>query len=171
MNIALIGMMGSGKTTVGCLLKEKISGFSFVDTDEEIVKAENMSINEIFAKKGENYFRKIETEILNKYLNLDNFIISTGGGVIKSEENIKNLKEKSLVIYLKADACNIYERIKNNKERPLLNSNDMKAEIENILSQRTSKYEQAHIVVDTCGKNFNIIIEEIIKKAGIDGKN
>ncbi len=171
MNIALIGMMGSGKTTIGKLLAEKFSMFSFTDTDEEIVKTEKLSINEIFVQKGEKYFRELETKILNKYLDSDNNIISTGGGIIESEDNLNNLKKKSIVIYLEADADTIYNRIKNNKERPLLNVKDMKIKIEDILSQRLSKYKQAHIIVDTQNKSFNIIINEIIDRVGLYGKN
>ena len=113
MNIALVGMMGCGKTTIGKLIAKDLN-FSFIDTDKLIVEKENRSINKIFEENGEEYFREIETSILIKTLNNDNQIISTGGGIIKKDENIKLLKEKSIVIYLKADDKTLYERVKNN---------------------------------------------------------
>ncbi|MCD7780154.1 MAG: shikimate kinase [Candidatus Gastranaerophilales bacterium] len=164
MNISLIGMMGSGKTTVGRLLAEKLTGFSFFDTDEEIVKRENKSINKIFEEKNEQYFRKIEAEVLKEILQGNNKIISTGGGVVKSSENLKLLKEKSVVIYLKANAYTLYERIKNNKERPLLNVDNMREKIITLLSERSKFYEQAHIIIDSQNKKADIISLEIVEK-------
>ena len=99
MNIALIGMPGSGKTTVGKELKKILKNYSYFDTDEEIVRLENRSINEMFAKDGEAYFREVETKVLLDILKNDNQIISTGGGIVKSEKNVKELKEKAFTIY------------------------------------------------------------------------
>ena len=94
MNIALIGMMGSGKTTISKLLVDKISEFSFVDTDLIIVERENMTINDIFSLKGEDYFRSVETKVLEDILVNDNQVVSTGGGIVKKEQNILLLKVK-----------------------------------------------------------------------------
>lgn len=161
MNISLIGMMGSGKTCIGELLA-KLLNMSFVDTDEQIIKSEKTSINQIFAQKGETYFREIETATLKNVLNFNNQIISTGGGIIKSDENLSLLKEKSLVFYLKASPDILFERIKNNKERPLLNVENMKDKIKTILQERISQYEKAQYIIVTDDKSPIEIANEII---------
>ena len=163
MNIALVGMMGCGKTTIAKLLAKDLS-FSFVDTDSLIIEKENRSINEIFEKNGEEYFRELETSILKEILNNHNQIISTGGGIIKKDENIKLLKEKSIVIYLEANANTLYERVKNNKERPLLNVDDMQERIRILLNERIEKYRQAHHTISTTNKEPIEIKNEIIGK-------
>ena len=161
MNISLIGMMGSGKTCIGELLA-KLLNMSFVDTDEQIIKTEKISINQIFAQKGETYFREIETATLKNILNFNNQIISTGGGIIKSDENLSLLKEKSVVFYLKASPDILFERIKNNKERPLLNVENMKDKIKTILQERISQYEKAQYIIVTDDKSPIEIANEII---------
>ena len=161
MNISLIGMMGSGKSTIGKLLAENLS-FSFIDTDEEIVRLEKTSINEIFEKKGEDYFRQIEKNVLEAIIQNDNMVISTGGGIIKLDDNIHNLKEKSKVFYLKVRPEILYNRVKNNSERPLLNVDDMKNRIINLLNERNKKYEQAHVIINA-EQEPEIVVKEIIE--------
>ena len=161
MRISLIGMMGCGKTTIGKILSIKLN-LKFIDTDSEIVEKENRSINDIFAQNGEEYFREVETFTLKEVLNNDNIIISTGGGIIKKEENINLLKEKSIVFYLEADEKTLYERVKNNNERPLLNVEDMQEKITTLLKEREEKYKQAHYTIQTTNKEINEIANEII---------
>ncbi|MBQ8887261.1 MAG: shikimate kinase [Candidatus Gastranaerophilales bacterium] len=161
MNISLIGMMGSGKTTIGKILAEKLD-YIFTDTDSKIVEQENCSINEIFGNKGEDYFRKLETNVLIETLKNDNQIVSTGGGIIKKDENINLLKEKSIVFYLEADDKTLFERVKNNKERPLLNVENMQEKITILLNERIQKYKQAHHTISTINKTPNEIVNEII---------
>lgn len=164
MNISLIGMMGSGKTTISKLLSEKLADFVLVDTDELIVLKEGKSINDIFSQNGEAYFRKVETEILKSVLSSNNQIISTGGGIVKSVENLKLLKENSKLFYLYADVESLYSRVKNNNERPLLNCDDMYEKINLIFSQRKSLYEKADFIINTVDKEPEMIVEEIIEK-------
>lgn len=171
MNISIIGMMGSGKTTVAKLLSEKLAEFSFIDTDDLIVKTENLSIVDIFAKKGEDYFRNLESKILAKSLKNDHQIISTGGGIILNDSNMKILKEKSVVFFLNADADTLFLRLKNNKDRPLLNEGDMKDKISTILSERINKYKQAHYIINTDNMSPEAITEEIIRKSGVNGNS
>ena len=171
MNISLIGMMGSGKSTIGKILQQKLEEYTFIDTDEEIIKSENLSINEIFEQKGEDYFREIESKTLNLILEKKNQIISTGGGIIKRDKNIQNLKQNSLVIFLSADTNTLYERLKNNKDRPLLNSEDMKNKIETLLKERIDKYKKAHIEINTTNKPTELITEEIIRELKNNEKN
>ena len=162
MIISLIGMMGCGKSTIAKLLSDRLC-FQLLDTDSLIVNRENQSINEIFQNKGEGYFRHLESEILTEVLAVDNSVISTGGGIVKSEANILLLKEKSIVFYLKADENVLYERVKNNRERPLLNTEDMFLKIKTLLFERNEKYEFAHYVIDA-NQEPNKIVDEIIEK-------
>lgn len=162
MNIALIGMMGSGKTSIGKLLSDSLPVYSFVDTDSLIVLKEGKSINEIFTENGESYFRNVETDILKSVFDKDNQIISTGGGIIKSDENLFLLKEKSVVIYLKASADTLYNRVKGNNERPLLNTDGVKEKIVNLLEERSCRYEAAHYIIETDKKTPKMVVDEII---------
>ena len=162
MIISLIGMMGCGKSTIAKLLSDRLC-FQLLDTDSLIVNRENQSINEIFQNKGEGYFRHLESEILTEVLAVDNSVISTGGGIVKSEANILLLKEKSIVFYLKSDENVLYERVKNNRERPLLNTEDMFLKIKTLLFERNEKYELAHYVIDA-NQEPNKIVDEIIEK-------
>ena len=163
MNIALIGMPGSGKITVALLLAKKLVGFSFVDTDAKIVEIQKTSINDIFAKKGEQFFRKLETQVLTSILKKDKQIISTGGGIILSDINKKLLKENSFLIYLKTSEKTLYERIKNNKERPLLNTSDLSNRLHQLILQRKSLYEDAQFIIETDDKTPDIIVDEILR--------
>ena len=162
MIISLIGMMGCGKSTIAKLLSDRLC-FQLLDTDSLVVNRENQSINEIFQNKGEGYFRHLESEILTEVLAVDNSVISTGGGIVKSEANILLLKEKSIVFYLKADENVLYERVKNNRQRPLLNTEDMFLKIKTLLFERNEKYELAHYVIDA-NQEPNKIVDEIIEK-------
>ena len=107
-NIALIGFMGSGKTTVGKALARALE-MKFVDIDKEIVNLEKRTVAEIFEQDGEEYFREIERKIIDKESKDNNIVISTGGGVIIDNANIKKLKESSFVVYLNCDIDCIYD--------------------------------------------------------------
>ena len=162
MNIALIGMMGSGKSTIGKLLAEKLN-LKFYDTDEEIIKLTNYSINQIFEEFSEQTFRTMETIVLAKILNLDNQVIATGGGIIKRKENQELLKNTT-TIYLKADNETLLERVKNDNSRPLLNNKNLFLTIQTILYEREPLYEQSKIIVDTTNKTPDEVVNEIIEK-------
>ena len=162
MNIALIGMMGSGKSTIGKLLADKLN-MKFIDTDEEIIKLSNCSINKIFETQGEKAFREIEKIVLSKVLKLDNQIISTGGGIIKEEQNRELLKGVT-TIYLQADDSTLFERVKNDNTRPLLNTNNLLTTIQTILSERKHLYEKATLIIDTTNKSPENIVKEIMEK-------
>ena len=130
-NIILTGMMGAGKTTVGKELAT-IMNCNFIDLDETIEKNYG-KISDIFKQKGEEYFRQIETLELKKLNIQETFVLSTGGGIVLKDENIKILQTLGYVFYLEASTDTIYERIKNQKHRPLLNTPDTKRSIEKIL--------------------------------------
>ena len=138
-NIILIGFMGSGKTSVGKRLSIKLRR-EFIDMDDFIEKREGMTINEIFAKKGESYFRELEKEICKRYGERSDKVIATGGGVIKNPENMKNLKKNGIVCYLKASPEKIADNLKTDNTRPLLNVENKLEKINELLAQREASY-------------------------------
>ncbi|MGL5049041.1 MAG: shikimate kinase [Fusobacteriaceae bacterium] len=150
-NIALIGFMGSGKTTIGRQLAKALE-MKFIDIDKMISMKEKKTIPEIFQEKGELYFRTLEREIIEEESRENNIVIATGGGAIVDNENIKNLKKSSYVVYLDTSLECIYERVKNGKNRPLLNDvENLFSTIEELYSKRAWLYE--------ISSNFKIKIE------------
>ncbi len=147
-HIVLIGMMGSGKTTVGRLLSE-ILGMSFIDTDEIIEKQEGISISEIFKTKGEDYFREKETVVLNSLLNNKPSIIATGGGIILSSENREMIKKRSIPIFLYGDIETLAERLKKAKDRPLLEGDSIENRLKAIWHEREKFYKEFENSVNT----------------------
>ena len=149
MNIILIGFMGVGKTEVGKLLAKKLK-MTYIDTDSMIEKEQKTAINDIFAKKGEESFRDMESGLLEKLGDLDGRVISTGGGIILRPENVIKLKSMGPLVLLWADPDTIYERIKKDDTRPLLKVEDPKGRIREILEFRAPIYKGiADLEVDT----------------------
>lgn len=141
-NIILVGYMGCGKTTVGKNVA-KNKEFTFVDTDEMIEEQQGKKISEIFAEQGEAAFRDMETEYLKQLIseNQENLVISTGGGMAVREENRKLLAQLGSVIYLKASPEVIYERVKTDTTRPLLQCEDPLQRIKDMMAVRGPIYE------------------------------
>ena len=164
MKIILIGLMGAGKTTVGKELSNKLN-LRFVDMDDEIEKQSKMSIVEIFEKYGEDKFRQIESELLKKIILEDNIIISTGGGIIKIDDNFKLLKNQENVVFLNGSVETLVKNVSNDThKRPLLkDSKDLYVKIEELLSERYAKYkESSNIIIDTNNKNINEVVSQIL---------
>lgn len=144
-NIVLTGYMGSGKTTVGKELS-KITGRIFVDTDKLIEETEDMSISEIFEKYGEDYFRELEMKMVEKVSRLNGTIISTGGGVIKNQINIKHLKNNGEIFFLNPDFSEIVSRISKSTTRPLIKN---KVNMEKLYKERLPVYlKYADYIID-----------------------
>ncbi|QCK16468.1 shikimate kinase [Mangrovivirga cuniculi] len=164
--IYLIGLPGSGKSSVGKVLSSKLD-CDFIDLDEWIEKNEKTSIKEIFAVKGENYFRDLETHALE--ILSDKFVtgtvISTGGGTPCYNDNIRLLKSTGLLVYLKTDIDVLVKRIESNltekDNRPLFNAVDIESKYKALLRDRSSYYENAHLIVDT-GRLTEIEIADLI---------
>ncbi len=161
-NIALIGFMGVGKTLVSKELERDI-GLGIFSTDETIVKQENMNIADIFEIKGENYFRQLEKRVVGEACQKTNVIIDCGGGVVLDSENVKTLKSHCTIIYLSANADTIYENIKDKNDRPLLNVDDPKKAIQDLLEKRSLFYEKAaDYIVDGNNKTISQMAREVM---------
>ena len=163
-NIILTGMMGAGKTLIGNSLKDLLKEFEFIDTDEFIEQSQNMKISQIFKKFGEEYFRELETSAIKKICKKNNMIISLGGGSFEKAENRKILNERGYTIYLKTSAKVLFERIKNQSNRPLLKKGFSEDSIAKILKKREKNYEKALITVDTTDKTLYNIVAEIFQR-------
>ncbi|MDD3375410.1 MAG: shikimate kinase [Candidatus Omnitrophica bacterium] len=169
-NIALVGFMGSGKSTVAKLLAEK-SGRKLVSTDELIIDRERMEITDIFSIKGEKYFRNVEEDVVFEVSRGEGLVIDCGGGVVLREQNINNLRYNGTIVYLKTSSQAIYRRIKDQSHRPLLNVENPKVKIAELLIERASFYEKADLTVDTDGKSVEKVVEEIIKAISHESSN
>ena len=164
MLIALIGFMGSGKSTVGRELARRLA-YSLLDTDEVIETKAEMSIPEIFKKHGEKYFRQLEEEVLAEIIeNNEDLVIATGGGIVLSEKNRRILKEKTTTILLQAGVEELYNRLKNETNRPLLAVENPLAEIRRLLEEREEYYNTADFKVSTDGLQVEEIVEIILKE-------
>lgn len=161
-SITLIGMMGSGKTTVAKELNKLLPDFRLVDIDEDIEKTSGKKISEIFLKYGEQHFRELEAHKIKHYSSGENLIISAGGGVFENPSNRKVLLNNTNVVYLKASAGEIYNRIKQETHRPLLKENFSIQRISDILDKREKNYQKAHFQVVTDKKTPTQISQEII---------
>jgi shikimate kinase len=152
--IFLTGMPGSGKSTSGKLLAEKL-GYTFVDLDQEIEKSKEKPIKQIFEEEGENTFRQVEHESLMRLIQEAklNTVISLGGGTIAHNNNIDPVKKSGTLIYLEVKPQILVERLKNETaNRPLFNATDPELKINLLLSLREHFYKQAHISIDANGK-------------------
>ena len=163
-NIVLIGFMGSGKTTIGKALEEK-TDMVFVDTDELIEAYEGYQISNIFADKGEAYFRRLENETLNNLLvSTDNKVISTGGGIVTNQANIPLLKQLGKVFYLRIKPETVVERLEGDKTRPLLMGEDKLVKVEQLMTDRKELYEMvADKTIDTDCLSVSEIVRRILE--------
>jgi len=161
-NIALVGFMGAGKTVVGKALARHL-GMIFVDSDESIVEKERRSINDIFAKDGEPYFRKVEKEVIKEISQRDGLVIACGGGVVLDKDNMSNLHRNGVVIYLQTSTDVIFERTKNYNHRPLLNVENPKKQIEDTLKTRAPFYSQAEYTIDTSKLTIDEVVNKILE--------
>ena len=161
-NIAFIGMMGCGKTTIGKEMSKFLPEYSFVDIDEEIEKSTGKKISEIFLRYGEHHFRMLESEKIKRVCEKQNQLISLGGGAFENPQTRELLGKTTLTIYLKAAPQEIYNRIKEEIHRPLLRKNFSVEKITEILNKRKFNYEKAAKIIDTNGKTPDNIVKEIL---------
>lgn len=161
-NVILIGFMGCGKSTVGLRLSYRLRR-TLIDTDKEIEKEERRAISDIFEADGEAYFRDRETAIIQKLINnANNQIILVGGGLPVREQNRALLHKLGQVFYLQAEAATIYERVKDDTTRPLLQVEEPLKRIETLIRERDPYYRAAaDVVITVDGKSFSQILDEI----------
>ncbi len=163
-NIFLIGFMGSGKTTISEYLNNTFAMKS-VEMDCVIAEREGMSISDIFAVHGEEYFRSLETNLLIEMQAESNVVVSCGGGVPMREKNIAEMKKHGRVVLLTASPETIYQRVKDSHDRPLLENHMNVPYIAELMAERKEKYEAAaDITIKTDGKDEPAICAELAQK-------
>jgi shikimate kinase len=161
--IALIGLSGTGKSTIGSFLANKL-GLDFLDTDTIIETDLNQTISEIFKNYGEMFFRDQETKTLQKIANIKNcFILSTGGGIITNSANLELLLDKFFVVKIYCDLDILHDRIKDDTARPLTQNNSFE-KINTLFKQREALYNKAHISIDSSSGDIEKIANNLIQK-------
>jgi shikimate kinase len=162
-NIFLIGFMGAGKTTVGKILANKLR-LTFLDLDELIEKELKLTIQEIFSKHGEDFFRDAETKVLRAIAKKEGQVVATGGGVVLRTENWEQMEKRGITVYLRAPAEVLWSRVGNNASRPLLQVENPFERVCELLSKRIPLYEKADLILDTENVPPEDIAEEIREK-------
>lgn len=143
--VALVGMMGSGKTAVGMALAKRL-GVPFLDSDAAIVEAANMTIAEIFERDGESFFRRRESEVLARLMEGPVGILSTGGGAYLSADNRDLIHERGVALWLRADTELLWNRVRHKTTRPLLRTADPRATLDELVAKREPAYSRAELV-------------------------
>ena len=160
--IVLVGMMGAGKTSVGIRLA-KAMGLTFIDTDDEIEKAANMSIPEIFDSHGEDYFRDGERRVLARLLQGEVSILATGGGAFMDKETRKLIKQKAYTFWLRVPLDELVRRVKRKpNKRPLLEGGKVKEKLAALLVEREPIYELADIVISSTTDSHEDVVAMIL---------
>lgn len=160
-NLALVGFMGTGKSSVGRALAMHF-GFEFLDTDELIVARAGKPITDIFEQDGEAAFRELERQVVGELAQRSGCVISTGGGLGASPGHLGALKEHALTVCLWASPETIYERVRHSSHRPLLNHPDPLARIRELLGEREAVYKQADLLIGTELRNVKEVAHQII---------
>lgn len=162
-NIILIGPMGSGKSTIGSLLAKKLHR-EFIDSDHYIEEKTGVDIPRIFDVEGEDGFRQRETAALQELSQLNNMVIATGGGSVIKAENQSLLSNSGFIVFLDTSIRQQMSRLKKDKKRPLLQTEDPKSRLEALLQQRKPIYQNlADYIIKTDHKYVKLILSEICK--------
>ena len=161
-NIFLVGLMGSGKTTIGRALAKKLN-LRFIDADHEIEARTGATIPLIFEIEGEASFRQREADVIADLTAQQGVVLATGGGAVLNEQSRRHLHERGIVIYLRASVNSILQRTSHDRNRPLLQTADPKAKIEELSRQRAPLYEEvAHITIETGRPNVQSVLQNIL---------
>lgn len=161
-NITLVGFMGTGKTSVGWRLSRRL-GMPLIDTDDVIEQDSGMTIADIFAQYREPCFRKLESAAVRKVSGLDNYVISTGGGVVLRESNLERLKRNGIVFCLTATPEVIWKRVRHKTHRPLLQTPDPLGRIRQMLADRAPYYAHADYEIHTTDLSIDEVANKIIE--------
>lgn len=165
-SVALIGMMGAGKTAVGGQLARML-GVAFLDSDDEIARAANMSIAEIFERDGEAFFRRKESQVLARLLQGPPAVLSTGGGAFLMPRNRQMISQRGISVWLKADLEVLWERVRHRNTRPLLKTPDPRATLRELYEARTPIYALADLTVEAeAGNSIDATADKVVKALG-----
>jgi shikimate kinase len=162
-NLALIGFMGTGKSSVGRLLAQRLR-FEFVDTDALIEERAGQCISEIFARRGEAVFREIEQQVVAELAHRDGVVIATGGGLGANPANLASLQQHALVICLWASAAAVWRRVRRQTHRPLLQDPNPQEKIRALLAQREPVYRTADVLVNTEARSARVVAQHILRE-------
>lgn len=166
-SVFLVGMMGAGKTTVGRLLAQSL-GFEFVDADRELEARSGVLIATIFSVEGEDGFRRRESALLDELTQRPGIVLATGGGAVLDPQTRRRLRERGLVVYLRASADEIHRRTRTDRSRPLLQTDNPRGRIEELLRQRQALYEEtAHLTFQSASANPRRLIRRLLEDPGI----
>jgi shikimate kinase len=160
-NIALIGFMGTGKTSVGRLVAEQLR-FEYLDTDEVIQSETGRTITEIFATDGEPAFRELEEKVVRNLAVRKQTVIATGGGLPVNPKNLASLKTHSLVVCLWSSPEKIWERVRHQSHRPLLHEKNPQAKIRELLAVREPFYKQADVLLNTDLRSLREVAQQVV---------
>jgi shikimate kinase len=165
-NLYLVGMMGAGKTTIGRLLARRLK-LRFLDSDHEIEARCGVTIPIIFEIEGEAGFRAREAQVIEELSALQGIVLATGGGAVLSPASRRYLSATGVVVYLRARPENLYERVRHDKNRPLLATPDPLRRLHDLFAERDPLYrEVAHIVVDTGSQSVQVLARGLLDKLG-----
>lgn len=160
-NIFFVGLMGAGKTTVGKLLAKRL-GKAFYDSDHEIESRTGVNIPVIFELEGEAGFRKREVTAIEELTAMHDIVLATGGGAVLCKKNRENLSQHGTVVYLRASVNELWHRTKNDKNRPLLQTDDPRAKLEKLYTERDPLYREiADIIIDTGDQSVGTIVQHL----------
>ena len=163
-NIYLVGMMGAGKTTVGRLLSRRLK-LRFVDSDHEVESRCGVKIPVIFEIEGEPGFRARETQAIAELTKLEGIVLATGGGAVLAAANREHLAARGTVVYLRARPEDLYDRVRHDRNRPLLATTDPLGRLRELFAERDPLYlEVADIVVDTGAQSVQVLARGLLEK-------
>ena len=160
--IVLIGLMGAGKSTIGRRLA-KVVGRQFSDSDEEIEHAAACSISDIFALHGEQIFRDLEQRVIGRLLETPELVLATGGGAWMQPEIRRQMQDKALTVWLKADLETLVERVERRDHRPLLQEGDKRQILQRLMDERYPVYGQADITVHSADGPHEGVVQSTIE--------
>jgi len=160
--IALVGMMGAGKTSIGRRLAQRL-GVPFRDADHEIEAAAGLTVAEIFERFGESHFRDGERKVIARLLNEPPHVLATGGGAFMDETTREAMAQSAFTIWLKAPLHLLMARVKKRETRPLLKDGDMRVTLENLLAVREPVYAKADMTIDSADEPHGAAVERIIE--------
>ncbi|MBA2689240.1 MAG: shikimate kinase [Burkholderiales bacterium] len=163
-NIFLVGMMGAGKTTIGKALAKKLER-KFLDTDQEVVRRTGVAIPIIFDIEGEAGFRSREQAVLEELTQMNDIVLAMGGGIVLHQTNRDILKSRGTVIYLRANAEDLWRRTRRDRGRPLLQTPHPLETLRTLYGQRDPLYQEvADVIIDTGSQSVQRLLDEIEQK-------